>query len=54
MSLLTQLLEASLSATSLCTYRMPWYLYRHFQADKLQIQALGFPHRLAGFCDQTK
>lgn len=34
---LTQLLEASLSSTSLCTCRRPWYLYRHFEADKLQI-----------------
>ncbi|XP_015762149.1 PREDICTED: uncharacterized protein LOC107341260 [Acropora digitifera] len=40
---LTQLLEASLSATSLSTYRRPWYLYRHFQADKLQIQGPIFP-----------
>ena len=40
---LTQLLEASLSATSLSTYRRPWYLYRDFQADKLQIQGPIFP-----------
>ena len=37
------MLEASLSATSLSTYRRPWYLYRHFQADKLQIQGPIFP-----------
>ena len=40
---LTQLLEARLSSTSLSTYRRPWYLYRHFQADKLQIQGPIFP-----------
>ena len=32
-----------MSSTSLSTYRRPWYLYRHFQADKLQIQGSIFP-----------
>ena len=34
---LTQLLEASLSTTSLSTYRRPWFLYRQFSAEKLHL-----------------
>lgn len=37
------MLEASLSSSSLSTYRRPWYLYRHFHTDTLQIQGPIFP-----------
>ena len=40
---LAQLLEASLSSTSLSTYRRPWFLYSQFSAEKLHLQGPIFP-----------
>ena len=49
---LAQLLEASLSASSLNTYRRPWQILQHFIRDRLQLQTPLFPistHTLALF-----
>ena len=49
---LAQLLQASLSATSLNTYRRPWQILQESKTDKLQLQTPLFPvstHTLALF-----
>ena len=40
---LAQLLEVSLNATSLNTYRRPWQILQQFKKDKLQLQTPLFP-----------